>query len=100
MDLSDLEAVARDFVTSGRIVDLALAVILLEFLWLSARWVRTGRGQPPLDLALNLAAGGCIALALRLWIAEAGWTWVALSLLAALAAHWADLARRDRSAAR
>lgn len=85
------------FVTSGRIVDLALAVIVLEFAALTWRWARTGRGQPPLDLALNLAAGGFIALALKLVIVGAAWQAVALSLLAALGAHIADLTRRDRA---
>ncbi len=84
------------FVLSGRGGDVALLLMALEFAWLAARWARTGRGQPPLDLAVNLAAGAFLALALRLALADAPWQAVTLSLLAALGAHVADLRRRDR----
>jgi len=78
----------------GRIVDLVLALVVLEALALWIHHRRTGRGIAPADFLPNLAAGACLLLALRAALAGSGWIWIAAWLAAALAAHLADLARR------
>jgi len=79
---------------SGRVVDIALALMVVEAVgvWL----YRRGRGQgfPVQDIAWNLAAGACLLLALRAALTQAGWAWVALFLTAALVAHIGDFRRR------
>lgn len=80
-------AVAEMF-ASGRAVDLVLAVMALEAIWLIAR-----RGDAGAVL-LALAPGALILLAVRAALTGAGWQWVALLLTASLPAHLADLARR------
>jgi hypothetical protein len=81
---------------SGRIVDVILALTLAEAVGLVAWHRRTGRGVAPADFLGNLLSGVCLLLALRAGLAGAWWGWIALALLAALAAHMADLARRWR----
>ncbi len=81
---------------SGRIVDVILALTLAEAVGLVAWHRRTGRGVAPADFLGNLLSGVCLLLALRTGLAGAWWGWIALALLAALAAHMADLARRWR----
>jgi hypothetical protein len=82
---------------SGRIVELILAFIVLEAAALLAWRARTGRGLAWIDVAANLLAGAFLLLAMRLTMAGLPWFWVAPCLLAALAAHVADLSRRLRS---
>ena len=79
---------------SGRVVDIALALMALEAVGLWA--YRRARAQPfPLaDVAWNLAAGACLLLALRAALTQTGWPWVALFLTAALVAHIGDFRRR------
>ena len=81
---------------SGRIVDLILALVLLEAIALV--WLRAKRGAGPGLLALggNLAAGACLLLALRGALAGSDWRQTALWLLAALVAHAFDLYARWR----
>lgn len=81
---------------SGRIVDVILALTLAEAVGLVAWHRRTGRGVAPADFLGNLLSGVCLLLALRAGLAGAWWGWIALALLAALAAHLTDLARRWR----
>ena len=81
---------------SGRIVDLILALVVLEVIGISAYYRATGRGVPPLDLLANLLAGVFLLLALRAALTAAPWTWIALSMVAALLAHVTDLWRRWR----
>ncbi len=83
-----MSANLRDLFASGRIVDAVLALTVLEGLLLLWR----GRA----DLMATLLAGLALLAALRLALAGAAWPWLALALLAALAAHLADLARRWR----
>jgi len=80
--------------TSGRIVDIALALMALEMagLWMVAR-VRN-RAFPFADLAWNVAAGASLLIALRAALTGAGWPWLALFLTAALVAHIGDVRRR------
>jgi hypothetical protein len=85
-----------DLFASGRIVDLILALMAAEAVVLAVHYRRTGRGVPLPDLAVNLAAGAGLLLALRAALTGAGWAWTAGWLTLALAAHLADLARRWR----
>lgn len=85
----------RDLVSSGRIVDLVLAVMVLEIGLIL--WRRSGgRGGLAADLLLAFAPGICLLLALRAALTGGGWIpvagWIALSL----PFHLADLARRLR----
>jgi hypothetical protein len=82
--------------TSGRIVDLILAMVVLEALVLLAYGYATGRGIPALSLLTNLLAGAFLLMALRSALLQAHWTWTAAWLAAALFAHVADLAQRWR----
>jgi hypothetical protein len=82
------------FILSGRIVDVALAVLVLEVLWLSWRFRTTGRGLSPSLLFMNAGAGGSLMLALRAVLTGAAWPWIAAALLASLAFHVADLRHR------
>lgn len=87
----------QDFLPGARaLVDLAIAITLVEgaALWLLHR--RTGRGVAPRDLLPNLTAGLSLMVALRASIAGAGWAWVAAGLLAAGLAHALDVRRRWR----
>jgi len=81
---------------SGRIVDVVLALTVLEACAVVGWHHRTGRGVAPADFLGNLLSGMCLLVALRVGLAGAWWGWIALALLAALAAHLADLRRRWR----
>lgn len=70
------------------LVDAALLLTGLEAGWLASRGRR--------DLLTTLAAGAALMLAVRLALAGAGPAWLALCLLASLAAHVFDLRRRWR----
>jgi hypothetical protein len=79
---------------SGRIVDLILALTVLEWFALTAYRRRTGRGPAPAPLAANLLAGVCLLLAVRAALVDAWWGWLALCLAGSLVAHLADLGLR------
>lgn len=83
-----------DLVASGRIVDLILALVVLEAIGLVV-WRRlTGRGIEPVGLVANLAAGACLLLALRAALTGSGWETIAAWLAASFVAHGVDLTRR------
>lgn len=86
----------RELFAGGRIVEMILALMVLEALALGLYHRSTGRGIPPLDLVLNLAAGALLLLALRAALVDADALAPAPYLAAALFAHVADLARRWR----
>ena len=73
---------------SGHAVDIVLAVIALELVWL------IGRGWPPRDAVLRLGPGALMLLALRGALTDADWWWIALPLALSFPVHLADLARR------
>lgn len=82
---------------SGRIVDLILALMLVEALILGGLAV-AWRGRFPLaGLLLNLAAGACLLLALRAVLIGAGWVMAGFWLTMALMAHLSDLIHRLRA---
>lgn len=81
----------RDLIESGQVIDLILAVLLLEtLLLLLYRRVR-GRGPGYGKVIANALSGACLLLALRAALAGAAPLWIALCLATALAAHLADL---------
>jgi hypothetical protein len=88
----------EQFILSGRIVDVMLAVLVVEVVILSWRHHRTGRGLPPGLLITNAGAGGSLMLALKAGLTGAGWPWIVAALLASLAFHVADLRHRWTSA--
>lgn len=77
-------------------VDLILALVAVEVAALVWFRRRTGRGPDPLGLVASAAAGGCLLLALRAALTDAGPAWIAVALAGAGLAHLADLARRWR----
>jgi len=94
--VSDGEAQIADFFANGRAVDLVLFLMLLEGIVLAAYHRRTGRGVAARDLLGVLLAGAFLLLALRAALTGARWNWIAVWLVAGLAAHLVDLARRWR----
>jgi hypothetical protein len=86
---------------SGRIVDLILALMVLEAIILLVYRSVTGRGVPAVGLLINLLAGAFLLMALRSALTnatalDAPWGDTAAWLALALVAHVADLARRWR----
>ena len=84
----------REFVASGRIVDLAIALTLLELIGLIVYRVRTGRGIEASKLVTGLASGLLLMLGLRAALTGADWPWIALALSASGAVHLLDLKNR------
>ena len=84
----------EQFIFSGRIVDVMLAVLVVEVIWLSLRYRRTGRGLSPSQLITNAGAGGSLMLALKAVLTGAAWPWIVAALLASLTFHLADLRHR------
>jgi hypothetical protein len=83
-----------EFFSSGRVVDLILAVLLLEVVALTA-WRRHGSIRTSLaKLVVAALPGVFLLLALRAALNGAGWMWMALWLFASFPAHIADIWRR------
>jgi len=80
-----------------RLIDLVIAVSLLEWLLLAQWHRRTGQGIAPSALKWMLLPGLCLMLAARGALTGAPWTLMALLLSAAGLAHIADLRRRWKS---
>ena len=78
---------------SGRIIDVALAFIVLEFLVLVMLARRQNSGFAVHDFAFTLLSGAGLLIALRLFLAGADWKWIAVSLCTAGAAHLCDVLR-------
>lgn len=76
---------------SGHAVDLVLAVIALEAIWLVAT-----RRMTPWQAVLVLGPGAMILLAVRAALTGAGWWWIALALAGSFPLHLLDLQRRLR----
>lgn len=86
--------------TTGRVVDLILALMVVEAVALGLLWARTARGVPPIALIVNLGAGALLLLALRAALTHAGTATMASFLGLALVAHLVDLAMRWRDRGR
>lgn len=84
------------FFGSGHAADLILAVLAIEAALLLAWRRRTGRGPAPRAVLAMVLPGAALVLALRGALVGAWWGWIALALVAALAAHLFDLAQRWR----
>jgi hypothetical protein len=81
-------------ITSGRLVELIVVLMLVEaalLLWW--RW-RSGGGVPATGSIAMIGAGICLMLALRAALTGAGAGGVAIWLMLALVAHVGDLAAR------
>ena len=87
-------AALESLVSSGRIVDIALAVLVVEVLVIIGVRRVTGSGVATPSLLINAGAGGSLMLALRAALSGSAWTWVATFLVAALVFHAADVAER------
>lgn len=86
-----------DLFSTGRIVDLIVAIVIVEALLLSIyRW-RTARGVEIVDLLNMLLPGLFLLLALRGALVGAHWIWIAGFLVLSLVTHLADLRRRWRA---
>lgn len=77
------------FFSSGHAIDIVLAVIAAEALWLIL-----ARRRPAATVALALGPGALLLLAVRAALTGAGWAWVALAVTASLPVHLADMRRR------
>lgn len=77
------------FFSSGRAVDMALAVLFVEALALIF-W----RRRPLANVMTTVIPGACLLMAVRAALTGAGMIWVALWLALSLPAHLADLWRR------
>jgi hypothetical protein len=84
----------RELFSSGRVVDLILAIMAVEFVFLSLRRGKGERTAGLLDRALAFAPGVFILLALRASLVGAAWPWIAALLAASFPIHIADLIRR------
>ena len=85
----------HDFLPSTlALIDIAIAITLLEVMLLLAYHRRTGRGMPARAYVPNVCAGLALMVALRASISGAAWVWVAATLLVAGLAHAADMRRR------
>ncbi len=82
------------------LIDLVIAMTLLEAAGLAVYHHRTGKGLAPGEFLPTLAAGLALMLAVRAGVSGAGWVWVAAGLSAAGLAHLADVRRRWRSGPR
>lgn len=87
-----------EFVESGSLVDIIIALVLIEGVALVALRSIIGRGPGRLDIICNLAAGLALMMALREALAEKGVAAIALWLTLSLVAHLLDLWLRWRSA--
>jgi hypothetical protein len=86
-----------DFVLSGHIVDLILAVLVAELLT-AAFWRRRGDVRARIaTLGIAALPGAFLLLALRAALNGAGWAWIALWLAASFPAHLLDLWRRPHA---
>ena len=80
-----------DDMSNRQLIDVVIAVTLMECALLIFYHHVTKRGLAPKDYLLNLGAGLCLMLALRSALASTGWLWMVLCLVAAGLAHGADL---------
>jgi hypothetical protein len=79
---------------SGRVIDLIVALMVVEAIVLTALHRRTGRGIAPARLWPNLLAGAFLMLALRASLTGAGAAAIGSFLFLGLLGHLVDLALR------
>jgi len=78
------------------LIDLVIAIMVIEAVALALYHRRTGRGLAPMEFLPSLAAGLALMLAVRAGASGASLAWVALALSLAGLAHLADVRRRWR----
>jgi len=83
---------------SGRIVDLIVLVVVIEFAALAA-WPRLRGAMGRADIAVLIAPGVMLMLALRTEMTDGPHTMTAAFLAAAFVFHLLDVVRRRRRAA-
>jgi hypothetical protein len=83
-----------EWIASGHIVDLILAVMIAEAIGLLLIWRWRRMGIAPVPLLANLAAGACVMVALRAALTGASPATLASLLGLSFAAHLIDLAVR------
>lgn len=86
----------QSLITTGRIVDVMLAFVVLEIIVLGLYRRATGDGIPMPKLLVNIGAGTSIMLALRAALTNADWKWIAAWLVCGLLFHSSDIALRFR----
>ncbi|OYU77513.1 MAG: hypothetical protein CFE32_05485 [Alphaproteobacteria bacterium PA3] len=79
---------------SGLAIDIALVVIVLEFLALCLLGKNGTLATRAVTLILALGPGACLMLAVRAALTQSSLIWVALFLALSLPLHLIDLARR------
>ncbi len=79
------------------LIDLVIAITVVEGLLLAGFHRITGKGVAPTDFAANLISGLLLMLAVRAALDGAWWGWTALCLLASGVVHATDLWRRWRN---
>ena len=84
------------FFRDGHVADVLLLVMALEFAALAWTAPRPRRRRVAAGVALAIAPGACLAMALRMALTGATWPWIALWLGLALPFHLGDLFRRRR----
>ena len=84
----------------AQMVDLVIALTLIECAALALYHRATGKGVAIRDFAMNMLSGLCLMLALRCLVHDAGAAWIALFLLAAGLAHGTDILMRWRRGSR
>jgi hypothetical protein len=86
-----------EFFAAGHFVDLVLAFLVVEGVFVVGYWRRTGRGIRPAHFLPGLCSGALMLLALRVTLADGGWIVPTICLGAAGLAHLIDISRRWRS---
>lgn len=87
---ANASVMARLF-ASGHAVDIVLAVIALELVWLVTR-----RGWCPIDAILGLGPGVLMLIAVRAALTGQDWQWIASTLILSFPIHLLDLANRSQ----
>lgn len=86
-----MEAVLSELFANGRIVDLILALLVVEWLFVSFIYFYKGKGIAPLHFFVHALPGVFIFLALRAALLNEGWHMIGLFLGLSFIAHVADL---------
>lgn len=82
----------KQLFASGHAVDIVLAVLAIEAIWLYRRnWALR-------DIITTLGPAVLILLGTRAALTGASWIWVSLPLAASFPLHLADLARQTKKA--
>ena len=79
-----------ELLLSRRLIEIVIAVTLLEGVALTVYHRISGKGVAPREFAANLVSGLCLMLALRGVLAGSGWGWTALLLLVSGLIHVSD----------